>query len=705
VRNRILAMGLFVGAMVGCAPAAPAKAPGSVLPLRALRLYETGVGYFERSGEIGAATATSLPVPAGHLDDALKSLVVLNGGAGGQVSGLSFASSVSKGVARGRAGLPVDVDQPITYRDLLVSLKGEQVEISTGGEPVLGRVIEVIEEPADPPADPAREGDKPGAARPPPSPPPLVPVVTLLTDKGEIAKIKGAAIQRVRPIDPAFAGRLDRALDALSTRSAQQNRPLSLLGDAHGAITFGYIAETPLWRTTYRLLLSPGEKGGVLQGWALVHNDTDERWQSITLSLVNGQPDSFVFPLAAPRYARRTLVHPDDPLSTIPQLQDQTADMLWGDNADSAAGGAEGYGSGFGSGHGRLGGVHFAKAPTVRMGSTTVETMTVGKSALLSVGNLADLATAPGAEHGALFTYTAASPFSLDAHSSALVPILETKVDVEPLAWFADVGSRARIAVRFSNSTGQTLPAGTLAVFAAGGFAGEGALDRLKPDERRFVQFGNELDAEVTETKSTSSEEPKRLTFSQGRLEEHFLRTSRLTWELENRSTAARAFYVGLAVDRNTTIKGVDGVDFDEKGTRAFEVVEGLSRSTRFDVLTEKQLRELAATSSLPAAEAAVAGEAAAKARDAEGAARQVEAASKEIAAIKSDVERFREHLKALGGDKGGGGAVAAPLVKRLLDAEDRLAAATKRLQALEKERAERTDAVRAVLAKLPTGA
>src|SRR6202012_5993961 len=120
--------------------------------------------------------------------------------------------------------------------------------------------------------------------------------------------------------------------------------------------------------------------------------------------------------------------------------------------------------------------------------------------------------------------------FSLDARSSALVPFLQTKVDVEPLAWFADVGSPARIAVRFTNTTGQTLPAGTLAVFASGGFTGEGALDRLKPGERRFLQFGNELDAEVTEKKRTATEEPKRLTFHGSRLAEHFLRQSRVTW-------------------------------------------------------------------------------------------------------------------------------------------------------------------------------
>ena len=131
-------------------PESPRKAAARAepLPLRTLRLYETGVGYFERSGTIGDKTVTSLPVPAGHLDDALKSLVVLNGGGGGQVTGVAFASSVTRATARARAGLPADGDQPIGFKDLLVSMKGEVVTVSMRREGAVaqGRIVEVTEE-------------------------------------------------------------------------------------------------------------------------------------------------------------------------------------------------------------------------------------------------------------------------------------------------------------------------------------------------------------------------------------------------------------------------------------------------------------------------------------------------------------------------------------------------------------------------------
>jgi hypothetical protein len=691
------------------------------LPLRTLRLYETGVGYFERSGNVGDKAVTSLPVPAGHLDDALKSLVVLNAGAGGHVTGVAFASSVTRATARARAGLPADGDQPIGFKDLLVSMKGELVTVLLRGSRDLarGRVVEVTEEvdEAAARASAMREAktEKDSVGKP------LELkrlTVTLLTDRGEVMVIDAQDVLKIRPVDRAFAARLDAALDALSPRSAQNARPLTLLGNARGQVTFGYIAETPIWRTSYRLVMAPGEKDGVqLQGWALIHNDSDERWQGVHLELVNGEPDSFLFPLAAPRYARRTLIHPDTPFSTLPQLQGTTADALWGDHVDAEASGT-GTGYGFGSGSGRLGGSHSTKAPSVRMGASS--SSEVGGSSVLSIGNLADLVPAQGVENGAFFVYAMPGAFALDAHASALVPFLSKAVKTENIAFFGGPGGTARAAVRFVNTTGQTLPAGTLAVFASGGFSGETSLDRLKPGERRFLQFGTDLDAEVVAKTSDHKEEAKRVTFNGDRLEEHFLSTTVYGWELENRGATARTFYVGLKADKNAKVTGTDRVDFDEvtsrpivvfdaapksKTVRTFTVTEGLSRSTPINGLTGKVVRELLQKATIPAAELAILTQAEPRIRALEAEVTKGNEADRIAATVQHDLERLREHLKALGGGEKGAGTgastAAAPLVKRVVDAEDKLEAARKNKETAAKELDNRREAVREILGKL----
>ena len=738
MRLRLRVLGLLVlvpvpvlAACGGPDPETPngAKGPTAILPLRTLRLYETGVGYFERSGEIGGRSATSLPVPAGHLDDALKSLVVLNSGAGGQVAGVAFASSVTHASARARAGLPAE-GGPIAFRDLLVSMKGERVSIDTrgGSKTVAGRLVEVTDENdeaayrASLVQTAATTPSKEGTVRPKPEEMKRL-VLALLTERGEITLVDAQDVIRIRPQDAAFAKRLDASLDALSTRSAQNSRTLGLLGDAKGNVTFGYIAETPVWRASYRLIGSPDSPGGVtLQGWSLVHNDTDERWQGVHLELVNGEPDSFVFPLAAPRYARRSLVHPDDPLSTLPQLQDTTADAIWGDNVDSSGMGAGGTGVGYGSGHGMMYGSHTTKAPSLRTGSTSVDGR-IASSSVLAVGNLADIAQAKGTENGALFSYAVPGPFTLDAHASALVPFLQKAVQVESIAYFDTYNAPARAGVRFINNTGQTLPAGTLAVFGPAGFSGETMLDRLKPGERRVLQVGNDLDAAVKQKTYDRAEESKRLTFDHNTLEEHFLLTERLDWELENRSGQKRTFYVKLTAEENATIKGADRLDFDDtakrplvifellprtKVDRPFVVTAGLSRSSSIDNLTSKGVRDLLAKTTISSTDLGILTQAAPRITALEAEHARSKEADTATSVAETELERLREDMKALGGGDatkggGGGGVAAAPLVKRVLDAEDRLELARKNKEASQRELEKRREGVREILGRLGT--
>src|SRR5690606_32825066 len=125
---------------------------------------------------------------------------------------------------------------------------------------------------------------------------------------------------------------------------------LSLSVERAGKIELGYVAETPVWRTSYRVVLDDAGSA-ILQAWALVHNDTDEDWKRVKVELANGEPISFLFPLAAPRYARRELIAPEVDLFTVPQLALRTPDSLWADGY----GGEASFGVGFGAGAGGLG--------------------------------------------------------------------------------------------------------------------------------------------------------------------------------------------------------------------------------------------------------------------------------------------------------------------------------------------------------------
>jgi hypothetical protein len=722
-----LLFGALLPLVLSCQAHYYAQAPSSsvsILPLKSLRLYETGVGYFERSGSIESSN-TGLPVPAGHLDDALKTLVLLSSDGTARVHGIVFPTSVSKGMGRALAGLPQNDDEAVSYRDLLLSMKGATIEVRTAHGPMSGRLIDVLGSGDGAIVDPVPAASQPGGDKKEDNDAKDKTAagtansheltLLLLSEQGELQRLSTAAIGSIRPLDPHFASRLRTALDAVTQRGAQSQRLLRLLSREGGPVTLGYIAETPLWRVTYRLVLNEVQRTAALQGWSLIHNDTDEDWREVRVHLVSGRPDSFLFPLAAPRYFRRPLVTPENELSTVPQLLGTTADKLWGDHLDEAAGGSSSLGlSGVGMGGGGTGEgtIGLGNIGTVGHGSGISDS----QSSLLQVGNLAAVAQTTGVESGALFTYSLNEPLDLKSHSSALLPFISEAIEAEVISWMQDYSSPARSGVRLSNSTHQTLPAGPLAVYSDGGLAGESALPRLKPGERRFIQYGHDLDVELTPVRTQSKDEPQRVTFDHDVLAEHFLRRQDVLYRIVNRSGLPRTLYLGLTVGANARVQGADRLDFDTEEKHAVAVfelpaqsrierplstVEGLEHNIVIKSLHAARLLELSVATTVPPAERAIVQEAAARQKELEEAGKEIDKTQVEIKKIEKELERLREHLKAMGPETAAS-ALQNPVLKRLLDAEDRLTTSQKKLDTLESAQDQRRDLVRKVLEKLP---
>ena len=700
-------------ALALCAATARAqeRAPAT-LPLRTVRLYEAGLGYFERTGRLGKGSDLALPVPTSHLDDALKTLVVLSADGKSHVAGIEFASSVSPDMGRALAGLPAGEDA-ITWPKLLRSLQGASVEIKIERESLRGRLIDTVDPSgsdapecvadARPGADPKAGGA--AAARAVSAACAIARDTTLLvlTDRGEIRRLRAAEVSSIRPTDPGFTARIGSGLDAVSTQGSAVQKQLRVLATSSSELTLGYVAEAPVWRSSYRLVLDD-KGGGALQGWALLHNDTDEDWKKVRLELVNGQPDSFLFPLAAPRYGRREVVTPKAELSTVPQLLGRTVDSMWGNEiGDSFGAGGLGL-SGIGEGGGGRG---------EGIGLGTIGTIGAGQSStVLSVGDLAGIAPAAGVEAGALFRYTLPSELDLRAHGSALVPFLQRPVAARRIAHFAAPGDTARSAARLKNDTGQTLPAGTIAFFADGGFAGEAMLDRMTPGEHRILAFGADLDVEL-DVRRTSPRDETRLVIHEGdALVEHYVRHHEVEYDLVNKSASGRTVFLTLDYVNNARVDGADELDFDTSAGKAMavfkidartqrarklDVEEGLSRRHPIAELTAKRLAALGAETKLAPGQRFLLRSAGDRLLEADQRRDAISRALAAIAEVDADLRRLRAHLSAARQ----GSEDAEPFVQRLLAAEDRLSALRARAAQLRSERDQRVAASSAILRRL----
>jgi len=661
----VLLLPLGLAAKVGPAEAQVAPPKASPLPLKTVRLYESGVGYFERAGKVGKDSGLALPVPVSHLDDALKTLVVLGTDGKTSVAGIEFASSISQELGHALAGLP-EASGAVTHSNLLRSLKGGAVELRTGKETVRGKLVDVLE-PTNEDGGPCLPvpvvDDKKSGQEKPSCVTRQETTLLVLTNEAEIRKFFLSDVVGVKPTDPSLAARLSASASVSSSQGASARRDLRVLAESTGDVTLGYVAEAPVWRSTYRMVLDPKAEKGILQGWALVHNDTDEEWKKVKIELVNGRPDSFLFPLAAPRYTRRELVAPEEPLSTVPQLVTTTADNMWGEMiGDSFGAGGLGL-SGVGEGGGGRGeGIGLGSIGTIGHGAGTGTGVDSDSSTVLSVGDLAKIAEAEGVEAGALFRYALPSAIDLRAHGSALVPFLQQPISARRIVWFTSPSSVGRSAARVKNDTKQTLPPGTIAFFSDGGFAGEAKLSRMKPNESRFLAYGTDIDVELNIENDLVTDEVQLVTYAGDDLIEHFIRHHRTDYTIENRSGGARTVFLNLDLVRNASVKGADELDFDvatvkplavfasearSKKVRRLEADEGLSRRTPIKALGPQGLRAMATSPKLSAAQKTQLEEAAKLLIDAEARESLLPKRREDLTEILADLARLRGYLAA----------------------------------------------------------
>lgn len=697
----------------------------SVLPLERVRLYASGVGYFERAGQMPSGSA-ALPVPAGHLDDALTTLVVLSTDQG--VGSVSFPSRLSPAVARARAGLPADQETPLSYDKLLGALRGEQVELTfvhvkgEPGEQVRGQVIDVVAVQPDHPSydrglphqvvekDQTPIEDKERLQ------------VLLLSEGGQVLRLDSGQLTSVKPSDAFVARRLQAALSArLATRS-NQRQVLTLSGQSNpqSELRLAYMAEAPTWRPSYRLLMNPSSAvsrtRAKLQAWALVHNDTEEAWHNVHLELVHGRPSSFLFPFTAPRYERRELQTPEIELSSVPQLSTTTADAMWGDFSDYAgepisrlgSDGLTGVGSGegYGAGEGRLSGSHKSRAPVVRRRGSRSE------SDLISVGDLAERAGVVTTAAQTEPTYRVSATISLAPQNSAMVPFMDTPVSAAPLVWFESFSADAERAVGVSNTTAHILPAGPLSVYDTDGFVGQALLSTLKPGGRQFAQIGDEPDVTIDADRPVAERLVKHVDFRAGQLRTHAIVTSTLRVRFKNQSGQPREAYVVMDVVRNAHVEGCERVDFETTTDRAFAVFqvpvgsgsertlvmrEAISEGTPSDGIDLDALRVLQ-TLGIPSEEREVLKDAETHLQAWEVARRGDSEIKLDIEGVEAEVARLREHLQSLGKSETTAGT---PLVGRILEREDRLAVLRAKERAQTQELEESQRAFEEVLSRL----
>jgi hypothetical protein len=288
---------------ISSVPAPEPSAPD--LPVRRVVLYKNGVGYFEHTGRVRGNQDIHIDFTSGQLNDALASLTVLDLN-GGRIGGVSYNSTAPFDKRLGALRLPIGEQTSVSK--FLDALRGARLEVRSGTAEIAGRLLSV-----------ERKTRTAGGTTL------EVDVIALVTDGGEIREVEVTPAMSVRLADTGLHVEMNRYLSLLSSEREQDLRRMTLAATGTGErqLFVSYISEVPVWKTTYRLVLSTNSsKKSLLQGWGIVDNTVGEDWNNVELSLVAGAPQSFIQQLSQPYYGRRAVVPLPEQFERAPQTHE-----------------------------------------------------------------------------------------------------------------------------------------------------------------------------------------------------------------------------------------------------------------------------------------------------------------------------------------------------------------------------------------------
>lgn len=521
------------GGSGGNAGAARAAASSDALPIRKITMYRSGVGSFEREGQLDGNAQIQLRFKTDQINDILKSMYLMD--FGGRVESVSYGSK--EPIARRLASFGIDIADNPSAGQLLERLRGTPVKIVMPDGEVSGTIMNVEKRPT------VLQGgaDRPQTVHD-------LPWINLLTKTGvrslDLTKSSGFTI-----LDEALAEELGKALATLAEYRADRTKTVDIRFSGQGSrrAVVTYVHEMPVWKTSYRLVLPDyaKDKSAVIQGWAIVENTTDEDWQNVQLALVSGRPVSFQMDLYEPLFTARPFL----PVPTIPGVSpraygagmDQSVVELAEaearayrkmNDADMEKPAARMRGAGGGGQSPFTGRADAAAAPAPGAPAA----MYAGVSA----GEMVDYAAqsqAQAGEVGEIFQYQLEAPVTIDRQRSAMLPILASNIDGRRVSIFTvgeGTGEHPMRGVELVNKTDLQLLPGPISVYDGAAYAGDAQIGHVSKNDKRLLAYSVDLDVNVV-TKSENDSNVVKLRIVNGMFDQTVKSRLSTTYAFDNK--------------------------------------------------------------------------------------------------------------------------------------------------------------------------
>jgi hypothetical protein len=303
---------------------------------------------------------------------------------------------------------------------------------------------------------------------------------------------------------------------------------------------------------------------------------------------------------------------------------------------------------------------------------------------------------------GDYFEYNIKQNISIGKNQSALVPILQSRIEAEKVTlWSADGGQRPLRALWIKNASGQILDSGTFNIIDTGTFAGEGLIETVHPDERRLLSYAADTAVRVTSEAESKDLPVSRIQVLKGVMYLSREHRNKIKYTVRNSDTAKRQVVIEHPVREGWKLVDNNKPEETSASHYRFRVAVEPSKTNELTVeefhtdvtsamltdLTEHQVEVLAVENRVtPELQAAFRRVLDQKNRINELLS-QIGSRQKELGAINTDQARIRENMKALKGSAEEK-ALLQRYTRQLDSQEDRLSALHKVIADLQRTQA-----------------
>jgi len=505
----------------------------SKLNVKKVIIFKHGVSYYILEGSVKGTDTFELEFKIDEMDDVLKSLFVLDTSEKGYISSISYDAALE--TSQLLKSIMLNIPDRDSFSSLITQIKGANVSLTiTGGKTISGTIMGIEE------FEKMSKDEKI-----------VEKLLILLQDSEVISKFNFTEIKSFEIMNEDIKKDLKFFLETVISGKKKDAKKIVINCESGGndevdrIIFVYYIRESPIWKTSYRLIMSKEqalEKKCLLSGWSLIENTTNQDWENVELSLVAGMPVSFKYEFYRPIFIQRPVIRPPKVLSVRPTEIEEGLEMeKYKDYAMSEME-AKPRAMKIRYKGGRTGAPP-PPAPAGALGFAGTRGVMTDDALLDKVKSQTKIQTK---DLGELFEYNISNLVSIKRKRSALVPILTESIKARRVLLYNknEYDRNPNACLEITNNTNLTLERGPVTIIYDDNLAGEAIIPFLNKEDTRLLNYAVEQAVIITHEAKSESLNVHKITIGSGYSYEYYYTNQMTTYKINNKTNEEKELYL-----------------------------------------------------------------------------------------------------------------------------------------------------------------